>query len=58
MCYVDRSSIQYVRAGVLRHSASNVSIASFPDSSAPEWEIELVHAERAWYFFSREHRQR
>ena len=30
-------------------------MASFPGSSAPEREIELVHAERAWYFFSREH---
>ena len=34
------------------------SIASFPGSSAPEREIELVHAERAWYFFSRENPQR
>ena len=29
-------------------------LASFPGSSALEREIELVHAERAWYFFSRE----
>ena len=27
-----------------------VNLASFPGSSAPEREIELVHAERAWYF--------
>ena len=26
------------------------TIASFPGSSAPEREIELVHVERAWYF--------
>ena len=28
-----------------------------PYSSAPEREIELVHAERAWYLFSRENPQ-
>ena len=26
-------------------------IASFPGFSAPERDIEVVHAERAWYFF-------
>ena len=31
---------------------SIASLASFPGSSAPERKIELVHAERAWYFFS------
>ena len=25
-----------------------------PGSSAPEHDIEVVHAERAWYFFSHE----
>ena len=41
-------------------ASSGVSkgLASFPGSSAPKREIELVHAERAWYFFSREHHQR
>ena len=33
-------------------------VASFPGSSAPEREIELVHAERAWYLFSRENPHR
>ena len=33
-------------------------LASFPDSSAPEREIEFIHAERTWYFFSRENPQR
>ena len=33
-------------------------VASFLGSSALEREIELVCAERAWYFFSREHCQR
>ena len=33
---------------------STVIPASFPGSSAPEQEIELIHAERAWYIFSRE----
>ena len=27
-----------------------VNLASLPGSSAPEREIELVHAEKAWYF--------
>ena len=35
-----------------------MKLALFQGSSAPEREIELVHAERAWYLFSREHRQR
>ena len=34
------------------------SVASFPGSSAPERDIEVVHAERAWYLFSRESPQR
>ena len=34
------------------------SLASFPGSSAPEQEIEFIHAERAWYLFSREKHQR
>ena len=34
------------------------TIASFPGSSAPERDIEVVHAERACYLFSREHHQR
>ena len=29
---------------------SSIYLASFPGSSAPEQEIELVHAERTWYF--------
>ena len=33
-------------------------LASFPGSSAPERDIEVVHAARAWYSFSREKRQR
>ena len=33
-------------------------LASFPGSSAPEREIELVHVKRAWYFFSHENHQR
>ena len=33
-------------------------VASFPGSSAPEQEIEFIHAERAWYFFSCENPQR
>ena len=32
--------------------------ALFPGSSTPEREIELMHAERAWYFFSHENLQR
>ena len=35
-----------------------IPLASFPGSSAQEREIELVHAERAWYLFSRENPQR
>ena len=35
-----------------------IELASFPGSSALKCEIEVVHAERAWYFFSREHPQR
>ena len=27
------------------------NLASFPGSSAPERDIEVVHAERAWYLF-------
>ena len=27
------------------------SVASFPGSSAPERDIEVVHVEKAWYFF-------
>ena len=34
------------------------SVASFPGSHAPEREIEVVHAWRAWYFLSREKCQR
>ena len=41
-----------------RQSAGTYELASFPGSSTPEREIELVHAERDWYFFSREHHQR
>ena len=37
---------------------SSISVASFPGSSAPERETEFIHAERAWYLFSREKRQR
>ena len=44
--------------GHLQWPAHSIIVASFPGSSTPEWKIELVHAERAWYFFSREHRQR
>ena len=33
-------------------------LASFPGSHAPEREIEVVQAWRAWYFLSREKRQR
>ena len=33
-------------------------LASFPGSSALEREIEFIHAERAWYLFSREKHQR
>ena len=33
-------------------------LASFPGSSAPEREIEFMHVEKAWYFFSRENPQR
>ena len=33
-------------------------LASFPGSSALERDIEVVHAERAWYLFSREKGQR
>ena len=32
------------------------NLTSFPDSSAPEREIEIVQAERAWYFILCEHR--
>ena len=33
-------------------------VASFPGSYAPEREIEFIHAEKAWYIFSREKYQR
>ena len=33
-------------------------VASFPGSSAPEQEIEFMHVERVWYYFSRENPQR
>ena len=32
--------------------ALHFELASFPGSSAPERNIELVHVERAWFFFS------
>ena len=38
--------------------AAAASLASFPGSHAPEREIEVVQAWRAWYFLSREKRQR
>ena len=38
--------------------ASKIYLASFPDSHTPEREIEIVQAWRAWYFLSREKRQR
>ena len=37
---------------------SGIALASFPGSHAPEREIEVVHAWRAWYFLSREKCQR
>ena len=39
-------------------SCHEAYIASFPGSHAPECEIEVVHAWRAWYFLSREKRKR
>ena len=41
-----------------RGNENNSHVASFPGSSAPEHDIEVVHAERAWYLFSRENPQR
>ena len=35
-----------------------IKVASFPGSHARECEIEVVQAWRAWYFLSREKRQR
>ena len=47
---------------LLEHKAKSkrqpVKLASFPGSSAPERDIEVVHAERAWYLFSREKGQK
>ena len=41
-----------------KYKGNGTSLASFPGSSALEREIEFIHAERAWYFFSRENPQR
>ena len=40
------------------NEGSSLFLASFPGSHAPEREIEVVQAWRAWYFLSREKRQR
>ena len=48
-----------LRNGMERNGTEVIdALASFPGSSAPEREIEVVHAERAWYLFSRENPQR
>ena len=41
-------------------SSPALFLDSFPGASAPEWDIEVTHAERAWYmyFFSRDNLQR
>ena len=54
---VPRSNTTPISLGTTLVHKGN-ELASFPGSSAPERDIEVVHAERAWYLFSREHRQR
>ena len=45
-------------AGEKASIQSGNEVVSFPGSSALEHSIELVHVERAWYFFSCENPQR
>ena len=53
LCWEEMKEYKWAESEVLY-----MMIASFPGSSAPEREIEFIHAERAWYFFSRENPQR
>ena len=55
--YEDLTHSQPLQAKVkfARHS---FPLALFPSFSALEREIEVVRAERAWYFFSRKNSQR
>ena len=54
---IEKAAAAWVISEEEPHS-SGTNIASFPGSHAPEREIEVVHAWRAWYFLSREKRQR
>ena len=56
--YLQASIDQLLNLIFVHMSLSYPPLASFPGSSAPERNIEVLHAERAWYLFSREHHQR
>ena len=55
--YTERKQKNKEQGMMLWYPNKQVLVASFPGSSTLEHEIELVHAERAWYFFSHEHHE-